>query len=318
MTKRKNTSTKKLHIKRGMPSISTDDLIGQIGSELDGVWSSTLQKAALKFGRGRKIRLNQNWVVLPQLYQCPICLRRKPDLLRLDSFGDVMGAIAEHHDHIWNFVNAERRRFRPDWNLNEPYPIRLFFSDHLRPLVERFPRIAICEDCNNVEAAMKMAVGADTWFSFSPQEIAASIGEARPHMRHQFSHETARRLHDAAQEVYRFRLKVASTLVQRAFEGKHWGDHPIGPSMDTAELVAETQLASLGAGNKLKAYFQRENVTKGVVTGPISGQIRRTRRGVYRTLTTEDVIARYEAARAADINQEEITQSAPRKRKPPP
>ncbi|KXV42138.1 hypothetical protein AD942_00455 [Gluconobacter japonicus] len=88
--------------------------------------------------------------------------------------------------------------------------------------------------------------------------------------------------------------------------------------MDTVELVAETHLASLGAESKLKAYFQRENVTKGVVTGPISGQIRRIRREVYRTLTTEDVIARYEAARAADINLEEIAQSAPHKRPPRP
>lgn len=303
-------------LKRGSAAISTSDLIGRIGSELDGVWSSTVQKAALKFGRGRKIRLNQNWTVLPQLYQCPICSRQKPDLLRLDSAGEVMGSIVEHHDHIWDFVNAERRKWRPDWNLNEPAPIRQFFSDHLRPFIERFPRIAVCEDCNNVEAAMKIAVGADSWFSFSPQEIAASISEARAHMRHQFSQRTAKQLYDAAQPIYQFRLKVTDTLVQRAFEGKHWGDHPIGPSMDTVELVAETHLAALGAENRLKAYFQRENVTGGVVTGPISGQLRRIRRSMYRTLTAEDVIARYDAAWASNANQEEVTQSAPRKRNP--
>jgi len=32
-----------------------------LGAELDGVWSSTVQQVALKFGEGRKIRLNQNW-----------------------------------------------------------------------------------------------------------------------------------------------------------------------------------------------------------------------------------------------------------------
>ncbi|MBF0306745.1 MAG: hypothetical protein HQL41_13965 [Alphaproteobacteria bacterium] len=277
----------------------------RVGAELDGVWSSTVQQAALKFGQGRKIRLNQNWTVLPQRYQCPICQRSKPDLLRLDSKGEVMGAIVEHHDHIWNFINAERRRLRPDWNLHEPAPLRLYFSDHLRPFIERFAQIAICEDCNNIEALMKAAADADAFFSFSPQEIAAALTDVRPHERHQFSHAEARRLHEAAREVHQFRLKVASVLVQRAFEGKHWGEHPIGPSMDTVELVAEIRLAAVGAENKLRGYFERDGVTGGVVTGPVSGQARRFRRGKYRVLTADQVLARYQAARAETRSPED-------------
>lgn len=286
-------------------AISTEDLAGRVGAELDGVWSSTVQQAALKFGKGRKIRLNQNWAALPQRYHCPICQRSKPDLLRLDHQGDVMGAIVEHHDHIWTFINAERRRWRPDWNLNEPAPIHLYFNDHLRPFIERFARIAVCEDCNNIETAMKAAADADPSFSFTPQEIAAALTEVRPHERHQFSRDEARRLYGAALEVHQFRLKVAGVLVQRAFEGKHWGDHPIGPSMDTVELVAETRLAAIGAENKLKGYFERDGVVGGVVTGPVSGQSRRFRCGKYRVLTADQVLARYQAARADAASSED-------------
>lgn len=103
---------------------------------------------------------------VPHDWVCPCCYRDKRQMARLDKNGNLLCSIHEHHDHYCERFDVDVRKMSPgDFN----------FSRAVQDSLIRFPNTLICNDCNVAEPAAKKIVGAPSFFSFSPFEIAYFI-----------------------------------------------------------------------------------------------------------------------------------------------
>ena len=139
---------------------------------------------------------------------CPCCVRAKPDLARLDKWGNLLCRLVFHHDHFETCVDeAMREQTRGvEW--------------HARCALEnsfvRFPHTLVCEDCNNAETTAKRIAGCPAYFSFAPHEIALFI-TARPNVSHEVSEPRVMEVWAAAEPAMRVigkRLRVLTGRVR--------------------------------------------------------------------------------------------------------
>ncbi len=104
-----------------------------------------------------------NFFAVPHDWRCPCCYRTKQDMARLDRNGALLCSIHEHHDHYSERFDVDVRKMSPgDYT----------FSRVVQDSLIRFPNTLICNDCNVAEPAAKRIVGAPSYFTFSPAEIA--------------------------------------------------------------------------------------------------------------------------------------------------
>jgi rubredoxin len=106
-------------------------------------------------------------------WRCPCCYRAKPEIARLDKNQNLLCSIHEHHDHFWDELGEKVPLF------DVHYPARQAIGDSFA----RFPPTRICSDCNVAEPDAKRLVGAPSYFTFAPYEIASFIivSENSPH-----------------------------------------------------------------------------------------------------------------------------------------
>jgi len=108
---------------------------------------------------------NQQWIDAPCSWRCPICERQKPDLIRYSKAGQTYARLVEHHCHIGDLSR----------DIMKQYKISFSLGDKFKGLLERFPPILVCEDCNSADTKGKKECGAHRDFSFSPSEIKLFI-----------------------------------------------------------------------------------------------------------------------------------------------
>ncbi len=132
---------------------------------------------ALDFGKISKFfEVGLNW-------RCPCCHRSKEEIARLDRNAHLLCELHRHHDHFGDEANSR-------------LPSGPGVADVLASFC-RFPDVLICSDCNVAEPAAKRIVGAPSYFTFTPYEIATFI-TVRNNKPHLVDDDRARQAYEAA------------------------------------------------------------------------------------------------------------------------
>lgn len=134
-------------------------------------------------------------------WRCPCCYRTKREMARLDKNGDLLCAIHDHHDHYCERFDVDTRKLaNGDWN----------FGNAVRDSLIRFPNTLICNDCNVAEPNAKKIVGAPTFFSFTPFEIAyfidiedrkVTVNEKRAHRAYESAKSALQLIYERIQSI---------------------------------------------------------------------------------------------------------------------
>jgi hypothetical protein len=139
---------------------------------------------------------------VPRDWRCPCCCRNKSEIARLDKNGNLLCAIVRHHDHLEDNV---RRVLRSSAEQRD----RGSLEARVISLV-RFPPTLICNDCNVLDSAAKSIVGAPSYFSFAPYEIAAFVAPVA-----NSPHDVAAINTEQLQYAFRYAQPVLLLLLER-------------------------------------------------------------------------------------------------------
>lgn len=217
----------------------------------DGRWSQMTRDLLAHF-RTDRLELNEAWADTWQQWECPCCLRGKPEIARLSSDNVLLCKIDLHHDHLTDFAKA---LFRAKIAADLPDGIRLMrmrARAAAYPLIQRFTETLICEDCNHADGDMKAALGAAVvpHFSFSPGEIARFI-KPKPNVPHEIDIEVGRQIWDRVRPAFEDREAFTRALVERIVAGRQdieVGPHPYGLQRSEASMLYD--LAHRAAGKR--------------------------------------------------------------------
>jgi hypothetical protein len=134
--------------------------------------------------------VNHDWV-------CPSCHRNKSEISKIDKNGNLCCPIVSHHDHFRDLAEQKLPDYRREaWQAKMTH-VDFYPYDSVGKGYERFPETLICGDCNVVEGAAKIAVGAKPDFSFSPFEISTFI-IVEPNRSHLIDREKAQKAYERA------------------------------------------------------------------------------------------------------------------------
>jgi rubredoxin len=187
----------------------------------DGRWSSSTRWLMKKFGTSL-VELNDAWAQMRTRWSCPVCDREKFQIARLTDQNVLLCQLDVHHDHIADQAKEFWRTRLPEDLPDEISATRRRAFANIYPLIERFSRTLICNDCNAADAAMKAAIGAEVprHFSFSPSEIARFI-IAAPNSPHLLDLETGREIWAVAHSQYQERVAFIALMADRICQGAH-------------------------------------------------------------------------------------------------
>lgn len=189
-------------------------------SLFDGVMSLQSQKLKDAFGASG-FNMTQLWALTPQTWVCPCCNRSKPEIVRVDKNNELSCWIVDHHDHMQELL--KKRFFEISSSLNEIVADRDAedFAKRSSSMVSSFDNVAVCGDCNNVDAKAKKLVRAHPYFSFSPFEIKEFV-IARPNLPHEINTQVAQRIWNEHIDTFKLRLKIVDRIAQIAATNQHW------------------------------------------------------------------------------------------------
>jgi rubredoxin len=162
-----------------------------------------------------------NFDEVPPDWRCPCCLRQKRAIARLNGRGELWCPLHGHHDHVLDgvygdgissslFAARDELYAKLGWTglMTDPRNRETEALDRFLRRFHRFDEELICADCNTADAAAKRYVGAPSYFTFTPFEIAKF---ARPNFR---------RRHDIVQErameIYKWAGPQVEDTVARA------------------------------------------------------------------------------------------------------
>ncbi len=128
---------------------------------------------------------NQNWVDAHPGWCCPICKRFRNDIVRLSAKGQTYARIVEHHCHAGDL----------DGEIIKSHELSPLLRDRFEAILQRFPPIYVCEDCNGADMRAKRSVGARHAFSFTPEEIRQFI-VVRRNLNHGLNGEIAKKIYE--------------------------------------------------------------------------------------------------------------------------
>lgn len=258
----------------------TDDELADRFTRWDGAWSVQTRRLVDAFAASG-LDLNDNWASTPSTWQCPCCLRWKPDLVRLSPSQILLCHLEWHHDHLRDRGKAILRARNP----RQDRPEGLAMSraiDACKGLVERFYTALVCKDCNAAEglakAALKGVVHPD--FSFSPREIARFISVA-PNRPHEVDVTAATAAWAEAREGFQDILQFAEVLAERIALGRHRkeGTPPRFADAPTPQAVLY-RLAVAQAGFEPLFAVASDLAARSIRRDGVGGGGRRPRRAV--------------------------------------
>lgn len=205
---------------------------------LDGVMSPLTRELAVRFGAER-VDMTFGWACTPVDWVCPACGRTKPEIVRLNTNGDLMCRLVEHHDHMKDLVKAE---FERQCKLQKTLVADEFarrFATRASQMISAYDNAIICDDCNAADPKAKGAVGTHKDFSFSPQEIRRFV-RPRPNVPHEIDAEEASRIWQVNEETFALRLKIVKRIAGIAATNTHWYQElPYGERAETVYRHAE-------------------------------------------------------------------------------
>jgi rubredoxin len=205
---------------------------------LDGVMSPLTRMLADRFGT-ESVDMTFGWTCTPMEWVCPACGRKKPEIVRLNTNGDLMCRLVEHHDHMKDLVKAEfeRRCKLQKTIVADEFAKR--FSARASQMISAYDNAIICDDCNAADPKAKGAVGTHKDFSYSPQEIRRFV-RPQPNLPHDIDVKEAARIWQANAETFALRLKIVERIAAIAANNTHWYQElPYGQRAETVYRQAE-------------------------------------------------------------------------------
>jgi rubredoxin len=187
----------------------------------DGRWSSLTLWLLERFGTD-KLELGDAWSQTWTGWECPVCKRPKFEIARLTDNNVLLCQLDEHHDHLCDHLKRVIGKEILAAAPGETGVIRRRAFATTFPLVERFARLLVCNDCNAADGAMKAQLGREvpSYFSFSPSEIAAFIVPA-PNAPHEIEVDIGEMLWREAKPDIEQRIEFAEMMADRIMRGLH-------------------------------------------------------------------------------------------------
>jgi rubredoxin len=214
-----------------MPNESGDDKYGDARQRffdriaagsiaLDGIMSPLTRTLMERFAT-RNVDMTFGWACTPMDWACPACGRPKPDIVRVNSKGDLMCRLVEHHDHMKDMVRAEfeRQCKNQERIVADEYAKR--FASRAAPMVSAYDNTIICDDCNAADPMAKNVVGTHKDFSYSPQEIRRFV-RPRPNLPHTIDIAEAASIWQGHEQTFALRLKIIERIANIAATNTHW------------------------------------------------------------------------------------------------
>ncbi|MCP1471662.1 rubredoxin [Sphingobium sp. OAS761] len=187
----------------------------------DGQWSATTKSLLARF-KTSKLKLNEAWADTWERWSCPSCQRQKSAIARIVNGNVLLCQLDRHHDHLSDLAQSIFKQGLPQDLSDTQIQSRVAAKVALFRMIPRFEPTLLCADCNQVEGAMKAALGGviDPNFSFSPSEIATFImPEAnKPHVP---IVEAGRKAWELAAPIFYDRVAFARTMSERIHAGLH-------------------------------------------------------------------------------------------------
>lgn len=187
---------------------------------LDGVMSP-LTRELVKLFQADGVDMTFGWVCTPMDWTCPACGRKKREIVRLNTHGDLMCRLVKHHDHMKDLIKDEfKRQCKLQKNIvADEYAKR--FAERSSQMISAYDNAIICDDCNAADPKAKAAVGTHRDFSYSPQEIRRFV---RPKFNapHEINVDEARRIWEENKTAFALRLKIVDRIASIAANNTHW------------------------------------------------------------------------------------------------
>ncbi|MCD6173426.1 MAG: hypothetical protein J7J96_06505 [Sulfurimonas sp.] len=195
--------------------LKKDNLVG-----LDSEYSNLTDELKKQFN-AKGVHFDRWWVCTPTTWKCPVCERKKPELLKINKHGDLSGQLHEHHDHIsdlakkrFDIISASKENIVADLTAQK-------FVERLSYALASYDKTVICSDCNSADKQAKKIVQAHKDFSFSPLEISKFI-IVKNNLEHEIDEDIAKELWIKQQETFNTRLKLVDNIANIAAENAHW------------------------------------------------------------------------------------------------
>lgn len=201
----------------------TDDEVERhpLARTKDGRWSSQTRRLLAQL-RAEKLDLNEAWAQTWTDWQCPCCQRRKSEIARVTDSGVLLCQLDWHHDHLDDLAGAVMRGLITVGIDGDLLVARKRVCSAARPLIARFARVLICNDCNAADGAMKARLGRNVppAFSFTPGEIAEFI-KPRLNASHALDEAKGHRIWPRALAEFEDRMAFARLMGERIAAGLH-------------------------------------------------------------------------------------------------
>ncbi len=181
---------------------------------------------ALRLTGSKKFDCDNHWQTVPANWSCPICKRSKLHITKPDKNKTLKGSLANHHDHIEQYVQKKSKEIRKDnENIEIDEKIGWFIKYKISNFLNRFEKSLVCEDCNNADThAKSMISDVCKYFSFSPKEIAQFI-QPDKHKPHLINYSILKDIYIKVVDTHEYRKDLADVLINRALSNNRvWGD----------------------------------------------------------------------------------------------
>lgn len=189
-------------------------------ASIDGKMSP-LSKELLRRFNANGVDMTSWWAMTSPGWTCPGCGRVKKDIARLNRNGDLMCRLVEHHDHTQDLLAKKFAEISSSQGAVLADKTAENFAKRSATMIAAYENTIVCDDCNSADAKAKAMVGAEEFFSFSPQEIRR-FAIAAPNKPHEINQDEAQKIWDAAKTTFEMRLKIANRIAQIAATNEHW------------------------------------------------------------------------------------------------
>ncbi|HAS62917.1 MAG TPA: hypothetical protein DCS35_10265 [Vibrio sp.] len=219
--------------------LKLNDLFG-----IDSEWSRQSLELVQKFA-AKEMDINRWWVLTPKDWSCPCCKRSKPDIVRINTHGHLMGEIHEHHDHVGDAVRREFTKISEGLATVLADENAERFFKRIAIGFTAYDKTLVCSDCNEADWKAKELLGLkSSHFSFSPFEIGLFI-QPSPNMQHIINFEKAKSTWAAAKPMFEKRMELIRQIAGLAATNRHWYQ-PIKKSSKIEEKNGEHYLRRYG------------------------------------------------------------------------
>lgn len=218
---------------------------------IDGVMSPTSKAIAERLGT-TEFDMNSWWIETPQNWSCPACGRSKLDMARVNTKGEAMCWLVEHHDHMQNVLKKRFQELSVQRDVVVADHHSEEFAKRSASMISAYENTLICIDCNNADAEAKKAVRVPAAFSFSPNEIRRIVIPKSNEMVG-VDKDVAKSIWAELKATFELRMKIANRIAEIAADDEHWfqaGEWATRP--DVVRSRASDYVSSRGAWGVLE------------------------------------------------------------------